>query len=299
MATKSVAAASHDELNRNSLFNMKGRVALVTGGGSGIGLMATQALAVNGAKVYIVGRTEEKLDNVVEKYNKDIEREIIALTADITKKEEVARLVKEFESREKCLCILINNAGVSSTSVTTESESVQEMKHNLFDAETVTVDDWTSVYATNVASIYFMTTAFLPLLQASTDRHPGWSGTVINTSSISGLVKSAQHHFSYNASKAAAVHLTRMLAAEIAENGHKIRVNSIAPGVFPSEMTAEESDEYQKSDIPREKYAKKFAAGRPGRDIDMAQTVLMFAANQYLNGQTLAVDGGYTLSAGL
>jgi len=299
MATKSVAAASHDELNRNSLFNMKGRVALVTGGGSGIGLMATQALAVNGAKVYIVGRTEEKLDNVVEKYNKDIEGEIIALTADITKKEEVARLVKEFESREKCLCILINNAGVSSTSVTTESESVQEMKHNLFDAETVTVDDWTSVYATNVASIYFMTTAFLPLLQASTDRHPGWSGTVINTSSISGLVKSAQHHFSYNASKAAAVHLTRMLAAEIAENGHKIRVNSIAPGVFPSEMTAEESDEYQKSDIPREKYAKKFAAGRPGRDIDMAQTVLMFAANQYLNGQTLAVDGGYTLSAGL
>ncbi len=90
-----------------------------------------------------------------------------------------------------------------------------------------------------------------------------------------------------------------MLAAEIVENGHKIRVNSIAPGVFPSEMTAEESDEYQKSHIPSEKYAKKVAAARPGRDVDMAQTVLMFAANQYLNGQTLAVDGGYTLSAGL
>ncbi|KAK0612568.1 hypothetical protein B0T17DRAFT_409980 [Bombardia bombarda] len=299
MSSKSAAAASHDELNRNSLFNLKGRVALVTGAGSGIGLMATQALAVNGAKVYIVGRTQEKLDKVVEVYNKNIEGEIIALTADVTKKDEVAKLVREIESREKCLCILINNAGISSTSVTSESDSAAEMKRNLFDAESVTVEDWTDTYRTNVASIYFMTTAFLPLLQASTERHEGWSGTVINISSISGMVKSAQHHFSYNASKAAAIHLTRMLAAEIAENGHKIRVNSIAPGVFPSEMTADESDEFQKSHIPHEKYAEKVAASRPGRDVDMAQTVLMFAANQYLNGQTLAVDGGYTLSAGL
>lgn len=149
-------------------------------------------------------------------------------------------------------------------------------------------------------SRFFTTTAFLPLLQKSTELHEGWSGTVINISSISGMVKSAQHHFAYNASKAAAVHLTRMLAAEIAENGIKVRVNSIAPGVFPSEMAAEDgSDENQKSHIPREKYADKVAAGRPGKDEDMAQTVLFFAANQYLNGQTLAVDGGYTLAAGL
>ena len=299
MSTQSAAAASHDELNRSSLFNMKGRVALVTGGGSGIGLMATQALAVNGAKVYIVGRDKEKLQNVVDKYNKDIEGEIIPLTADVTKKEEVAKLVKEIESREKCLCILVNNAGVSSSSLTTESNSATEMKKNLFDPESSTVDDWTDTYRTNVASVFFMTTAFLPLLQASSERHPGWSGTVINISSISGMVKSAQHHFSYNASKAAAIHLTRMLASEILENGHKIRVNSIAPGVFPSEMTANESDEFQKSHIPREKYAEKVPASRPGRDVDMAQAVLMFASNQYLSGQTLAVDGGYTIAAGL
>ncbi|KAK3937580.1 NAD(P)-binding protein [Diplogelasinospora grovesii] len=173
------------------------------------------------------------------------------------------------------------------------------MKHNLFDNEKATVDDWTDTYRTNVASIYFMTSAFLPLLQKSSELHHGWSGTVINISSISGLVKSAQHHFSYNASKAAAIHLTRMLAAEIAENKHKIRVNSIAPGVFPSEMTASESDKYQKSHIPKEKYAEKVPAARPGRDVDMAQAVLMLAANQYVNGQTLVVDGGYTLAAGL
>ncbi|KAK0707190.1 hypothetical protein B0T21DRAFT_298786 [Apiosordaria backusii] len=297
--SKSAAAASHDDLNRNSLFNLKGRVALVTGGGSGIGLMITQALAVNGAKVYIVGRTKEKLDRVVEIYNKDIEGEIIAIQGDVTKKDEVARLYKEISEREKCLCILINNAGVSSTTVTTESETAQEMKHNLFENEKMTEKDWTDTYLTNVASIYFMTTAFLPLLQASSERHPHWSGTVINISSISGLVKGSQHHFSYNASKAAAIHLTRMLAAEIAENGHKIRVNSIAPGVFPSEMTAGESDEYQKSHIDAEKYKGKVPAGRPGRDIDMAQAVLALAANQYIDGQTVVVDGGYTLTMGM
>ncbi|KAK4175198.1 hypothetical protein QBC36DRAFT_302208 [Triangularia setosa] len=297
--SQSVAAASHDDFNRNSLFNLKGRVALVTGGGSGIGLMATQALAVNGAKVYIVGRTKEKLDKVVEIYNKDIEGEIIAIQGDVTSKEEVARLYKEISEREKCLCILINNAGVSSTTVTTETETAQDMKHNLFENENMTEKDWTDTYQTNVASIYFMTSAFLPLLQASSERFPHWSGTVINISSISGLVKGSQHHFSYNASKAAAVHLTRMMAAEIAENGHKIRVNSIAPGVFPSEMTADESDEYQKSDIEAEKYKGKVPAGRPGRDIDMAQAVLALAANQYIDGQTLVVDGGYTLTMGM
>lgn len=261
--------------------------------------MATQALAVNGAKVYITGRNKEKLDRVVEIYNKDIEGEIIPIQGDVTDKESLKKLYDEISSREKCLCILINNAGVSGGTVSTESKTAEEMKKNLFDAEGSTFEDWTSTYKTNVAGNYFTTAVFLPLLQKSSELHPGWSGTVINISSISGQVKSAQHHFSYNASKAAAVHLTRMLSAEIAQNGHKIRVNSIAPGVFPSEMTADESDEYQKSHLDKEKYADKVPAGRPGKDTDMAQAVLFFAANQYLNGQTVSIDGGYTIAAGM
>jgi NAD(P)-dependent dehydrogenase (short-subunit alcohol dehydrogenase family) len=113
------------------------------------------------------------------------------------------------------------------------------------------------------------------------------------------MVKVPQHHFPYNASKAATIHLTRMLANQVAENKLKVRINSISPGVFPSEMTAGDSGEDQKSHIPKEKYADKFASARPGKDEDMAQTVLFFANNQYLNGQNLAVDGGYTLAAGL
>jgi NAD(P)-dependent dehydrogenase (short-subunit alcohol dehydrogenase family) len=88
-----------------------------------------------------------------------------------------------------------------------------------------------------------------------------------------------------------------MLASEIANNNIKIRVNSIAPGVFPSEMTAGESGADQKSYIEKEKY-EKVPARRPGKDEDMAGAVLFVATNQYLNGQTVAVDGGYILHAG-
>ncbi|KAI0013843.1 hypothetical protein F4779DRAFT_561567 [Xylariaceae sp. FL0662B] len=282
---------------RDKLFDMKGRVALVTGGGSGIGLMATQALVANGAKVYITGRTKEKLDRVVEQYSEGA-GSIIPLQCDVSDKGQIAALVKEVESREACLCILVNNAGISGPTLQTEARTADEMRQNLFDTDKATFEDWVDVYRTNVAPLFFTTTAFLPLLQRSSQRHAGWSGTVINISSISGLVKTAQHHFSYNASKAAASHLTRMLASEIAANKLKVRVNAIAPGVFPSEMTTGDSAEDQKSHISREKYAEKVPAGRPGKDDDMAQAILFFAANQYLNGQTVAVDGGYTLAAG-
>jgi len=292
------SSSANANLTRDKLFDLTGRVALVTGGGSGIGLMATQALVANGAKVYITGRTEEKLDRVVEQYSHGKDS-IIPLPCDMSDKSQIANLVKEISSREKCLCILVNNAGISINTFTTESKTAEEMKKNLFDPEESTFDEWTDTYRTNVASVFFTTTAFLPLLQKSSELHQGWSGTVINISSISGMVKTAQHHFAYNASKGATIHLNRMLASEIADQGLKIRVNSIAPGVFPSEMTADDSGKDQKSHIPKEKYAEKVPASRPGKDEDMAQAVLFFAANQYLNGQTVAVDGGYTLAAGL
>lgn len=261
--------------------------------------MATQALAVNGAKVYITGRTGEKLDRVAEQYGRGIPGEIVPMVGDINTKEGVRRLHDEYSSREDRLCILVNNAGVSSTSMRVEAGTAQEMRQNLFDNRDSTYEDWAAAYNTNVTGHFFVTAAFLPLLQRSSEKHHGWSSTVINITSISGMIQKAQHHFAYNASKGAAEHLTRMLASEMAGNGLKIRVNGIAPGVFPSEMTTEGSDEAQKSSIPGEEYAEKVPAGRPGKDEDMAQAVLFFATNQYLVGQTLAVDGGYTIAAGM
>lgn len=259
--------------------------------------MITQALAVNGAKVYITGRTGEKLDTVVKTHGQNIDGQIIPITADVTKKEDITKLVKEIESKEKHLSILVNNAGISGNTVQTEAKSAEEMKKNLFDTEDANAEDWLSVFQTNVLQLYFMTTAFLPLLAKATQETPHWSGTVINITSISGIVKSSQHHFAYNASKAAAIQLSKLLANEIAANDLKIRVNSIAPGVFPSEMTAGESGEDQKSFLPKEKY-EKVAAHRPGKDEDMASAALFAATNQYLNGQTIVVDGGYLVHAG-
>lgn len=289
---------NNDQFEIANLFDVKGKVALVTGGGSGIGLMCTQALAVNGAKVYIVGRTDDKLETVAETYGKDISGQIIPLVADITKKEDIKKLVKEVESREKCLCILINNAGISSATLTTESKTAEEMSKNLFEDEKSTFEDWDATHRTNVASIFFMTTAFLPLLQKATEHQRGYSGTVINITSISGLVKTAQHHFAYNASKGAAIHLTKLLASEVAGNGLKIRINSIAPGVYPSEMTAGDSGDNQKSELPKEQFEEKVPARRPGHDRDMANAILFASTNTYLNGQTVVVDGGYLLAAG-
>jgi NAD(P)-dependent dehydrogenase (short-subunit alcohol dehydrogenase family) len=282
-------------------------VALVTGGGSGIGLMATQALAVNGAKVYIVGRTEEKLERVAELYAQNSSKgdsnsgQIIPLTADISQKGEIARLLQEFQARENHLSILINNAGISSQARhDVEREHAEGLKETFFDDEAATPEDWESVYRTNVTQLYFMSSAFLPLLQKSDplDKNNSFTSTIINITSISGIVKLSQHHFAYNASKAAAVHLTKMLAHEISSSGLKIRVNNIAPGVFPSEMTAQESDEKQKSSLPRERYESKVPARRPGCDQDMGNAVLFAATNQYLYGQTVVVDGGYVLAAG-
>ncbi|KAI9845939.1 MAG: hypothetical protein M1837_004475 [Sclerophora amabilis] len=288
-------STNNADFELGSVFNVKGKVALVTGGGSGIGLMAAQALAVNGAKVYIVGRTEEKLKTVSELYGKGIAGQIIPLVGDVSKKEGVKRLVEEIESKEKCLCILINNAGIAAPKTTPDGESAEELRKNLFDP--TDSDEWTSVYATNVVGPYLMTTAFLPLLQKATEHQYGYSGCVINITSISGMVRISQGHFSYNASKGAAVHLNKMLAAEVAKAGLKIRINSVAPGVFPSEMTTQDSKDNQKSEMPKEQKGG-LPSGRPGNDRDMASVILFAATNQYLNGQNIAVDGGYLIQTG-
>lgn len=152
--------------------------------------MIVQALAINGAKVCITGRTEEKLEKVAELYCKDIAGQIIPIAADIGQKSEIPRLVKEIESKEKCICILINNTGISKAShAISESKNADEMKRNMFDEESNTFEEWTETYRTNVAGMYFLTTACLPLLQRSTETHQGYSGCVIHITSISGLVR--------------------------------------------------------------------------------------------------------------
>jgi NAD(P)-dependent dehydrogenase (short-subunit alcohol dehydrogenase family) len=227
--------------------------------------MVAQSLAANGARVYIAGRTEEKLETVAKTYSAGLKGDLIPIVCDVTQKESIARLYEDLSSREKCLCILVNNAGVASNKTEVEGASGDEAKSGLFSSDKSSFEDWEAVYRTNVSSVFFLTTAFLPMLQKSSELHQGWSSTVINIASVSGMVKTSQGQFPYNTSKAAVIHLTRMLATEIATRNFKIRVNSISPGLFPSEMTTGGSDEGQKSHIPKERSEGKLPSNRPGR----------------------------------
>lgn len=142
--------------------------------------------------------------------------------------------VKKIESEHGHLDILVNDAGIAEDKTTPGGETAEEFKKNLYDA--TSEEDWLDTYKTNVYGPYLMSMAFVPLLQKATEKTKGWSSTIINISSISGTVRITQGHAAYNASKGAMVHLNKMIATEIQGSGLKIRVNAIAPGVFPSGM---------------------------------------------------------------
>jgi NAD(P)-dependent dehydrogenase (short-subunit alcohol dehydrogenase family) len=149
---------------------------------------------------------------------------------------------------------------------------------------------WLDTFHTNVAGQYFMSMAFLPLLAKGTSQTPGYSSQIVNVSSISGAMKGTSGgQFSYASSKAAFTHMGRMLATTFKDV--KVRVNTIAPGVFPSEMTAGNSGEDNKSQLNME---MSNPAGRPGHDTDMGATILFLAGNGgvFYNDQILYPDGG-------
>jgi len=135
MASDDSKSHNNADFQLSQVFNVKDKVVLITGGGSGIGLMATQALAVNGAKVYITGRTAEKLDTVAKTYSEGISGQIIPITADITDKQDIVKLFDEISQKEKHLDILINNAGISTVTSNTDASSAEEMKKNMFEQE--------------------------------------------------------------------------------------------------------------------------------------------------------------------
>ncbi|KAI1468684.1 NAD(P)-binding protein [Daldinia caldariorum] len=287
--------ADTHQFNVDKLFGVKDYVAVITGGGTGIGLMAAQALSANGAKVYITGRRKEVLENSAKKHQPaQGGGQIIPIgPCDVTSKADLEKLVTDVGKREKYIHLLICNAGVSGPKAEPEDAEAEDLKARLWNNEDPR--DWQDNFNTNVTAVYFTTVAFLPLLQAGI-RPKGplepYIPSVITISSMSGIMRHAQGHFSYNTTKGAAVHLTKLMSAEFQKT--QIRVNSIAPGYFPSEMTAKGSDEKQKSYVPPEKIQDKghVPLMRAGREEEMGMTVLYLAKNQYVNGEIIAVDGG-------
>ncbi|CAE6410967.1 unnamed protein product [Rhizoctonia solani] len=284
-----------------TVYDVSGRIALVTGGGTGIGLMITQALAANGAKVYVGSRRSEVIENVSEEHGSKLEGKIIPIELDVTDKASIKNAVQVIQKNDGKLDLLFNNAGRSgpkSPFFTDESAPENKDPHTLgssmFDAEEF--EDWSQLYTINASSIFFVTTAFLGLLHKASEERGAWSAGIINTSSISGQMKRSQNHFAYNSAKAASIHLTKMFSTELAIKGIPVRVNSIAPGMFPSEMTGhqgqhmsgEKADEIGKgiTGVPMQ---------RGGSETDMAGVALFLAspASYYITGQIVTVDGGY------
>jgi NAD(P)-dependent dehydrogenase (short-subunit alcohol dehydrogenase family) len=169
---------------------------------------------------------------------------------------------------------------------------VSKLKQALWNNEDF--DGWKDVFETNVASVYFVTIYFLPLLQ---HRPSQYKPSVVCIASMSGLTKDSQNHFAYNSSKGAVHQLVQLMAAEFADTG--VRVNGISPGYFPSEMTSkEESDGRQKSHLGEEYVeGKGVPAGRVGSEEDNGGTILYLAsrAGEYLNGHVVVLDGGWLL----
>ncbi|KAI3318961.1 NAD(P)-binding protein [Xylariaceae sp. AK1471] len=299
--------ATPHPLSAAALFDLKGWVAVVTGGGTGVGLMIAQALAANGARVYITGRradvleTSARVHGAREKLGEN-GGEIFPVVMDATDKESIKNTVGEIEAKEGYVNVLVNNAGVwKSRPAATPADGPEAFGAAMF-AEDIE-DNWQQTFLTNTTSPYFVTAAFLPMLAKAVSSPTKQVGSVINNASVSGLLRMTQRQqYSYNISKAAAIHLTRQMAFDLSHDKINVRVNGIAIGYFPSEMTTSKSNDENESSYDVDEFrgfmemmgAK--VVKRMGSARDLASVILTLATNEYLLGTVTILDGGFTLN---
>ncbi|MCJ8206417.1 SDR family NAD(P)-dependent oxidoreductase [Pseudomonas sp. RGM2987] len=252
----------------NELFNISGKVALVTGGTRGIGFMIAKGLVQAGVKTYVVSRKAEACAAAEEELKQY--GEAVGIAADLADQEQLSKLAGEILRREPKLHILVNNAGAS------WGANFGEFPES----------GWDKVMDLNLKSIFFLTQALGTALQAAgTDVDPA---RVINIGSVDGMTSPDFGNYSYSASKAAVHHLTRHLAKHLSTAN--INVNAIAPGPFETKMTEHmlkvKGDEIIKV-IPRR---------RTGSESDAAGTTIFLssAASAYITGAIIPLDGGFS-----
>ncbi|BFZ62124.1 hypothetical protein YB2330_003203 [Saitoella coloradoensis] len=278
--------SSSPDFKISNLFDVKGLKVLVIGGGTGIGLMIARALAVNGAKVYITGRREDVLKSSAEQHGAEagVQGEIIPITGDVTDKTSIQALLDELKQKEEYLDILINNSGIAGPGIDNTAKEATPLAKSMWEND---YDEALSVFKVNVLGYYFVSAAFIPLLNKSPN-HP----QIINITSNAAFGREAMAGILYSCTKAASTHLTKMLATHL--SGTNIRVNAIAPGLFPSELTAGDSGKDNRSDLKGDTQGIDIPTGRPGTEEEMATTVLYLANKKqtYTSGSVVFIDGG-------
>ena len=250
----------------SSLFDLRGRVALVTGGSRGLGLQIAESLGEAGARVMITARKAEELEAAADSLQ-SLGIDVQWTAADASEPEQVQRICTETMSAFGQVDILVNNAGATWAAP----------------AEEHPLTAWDKVMDLNVRSVFLLSQAV-----ANASMINRGYGRIINLASIAGLGGSTEAKFiAYGTSKGAIVNFTRTLAAEWGRYG--INVNAIAPGFFPSKMTRGLI-----SELGEEAMVSKVPLQRLGDDEDLKGVALLFAseAGKHITGQILAVDGG-------
>lgn len=251
------------------MFNLEGKIAVVSGASSGLGQQMALALARQGASLAILARRKERLDEFKPKLIEAGAKEVLAIKCDVTSTEDINSAAKEVEKKLKRVDILLNCAGSS------KDKGVLEMED----------DEWDFTIATDQTSVFKMTRAFARIMKKN------HYGRIINIASMYGLVGNTEiHTVAYHASKGAVVNFTRAVAAELALDG--ITCNAICPGYFETELTKAVLDtpkfqEFAKTHVPMQRY------GKPG-ELDAAVVFLASEEASYVTGLIMPVDGGYT-----
>ncbi|KAF8237090.1 NAD(P)-binding protein [Tricholoma matsutake] len=267
---------STPDLSIASLFNVRGKIVLVTGGGSGIGKMIAAGFAQNGAKVYIAARKEGQLKEALDDLNKSAIQKVQYIVANVGSKAGCDALITEFKKRENKLHVLVNNSGITWGGPFIDFPEEK---------------GWDNVFDVNVKSIFYSNLSEL-LSKDSTNLDPGRVINISSTASVDPLTEGSLSSegngtWSYQPSKAAVNQLTSMLALKLGPR--HVTVNAILPGLFPSKMTA-----FGLKTAGDEAFASAQPSGRVGIPQDMAGMALFLASpgSAHITGTHSLLDGG-------
>jgi meso-butanediol dehydrogenase/(S,S)-butanediol dehydrogenase/diacetyl reductase len=246
---------------------LKGKVALITGAGAGIGKATAILLAHEGAKVCCnsISNSAQKVVEIIKKDGGDA----MFIQADVSKEADVKKMVDLIVNTYGRLDILFNNAGIVLPG----------------SVDTISTEDWDKTMATNVRGVYLVSKYAVPHLKKT-------RGAIINNSS-SVAIKGVENRAAYTASKGAVLSMTRAMAADYLND--RIRVNAICPGTTDTPSLAERLSKYDDPDAARTQFIARQKMGRLGKPEEIAQGVLFLVLNEFCTGISLSIDGGMTM----